>query len=129
MKISRTVRTTRIVLALIAIVLACVTIATASFASTARNVRAHENTAKAKTPTIGLVYTETDQNAWQEIAFGAQRAASQAHVKYYSSAPSHLDGPAEVNLFQTMTRRAKDGIALQTLTPALFLRSLNDAAR
>lgn len=77
--------------------------------------------------TVAFVYATTTLNPMQEMAFGSTAAADEKGVKLTSSAPSGNDGAAEVQLFQTATRKAADGISYQTLTPDLFVRPLKDA--
>ena len=50
-------------------------------------------------------------------------------VNLNESAPSGIDGPKEVSLFQAAARTARDGVAYQTVTPDLFVRPLNTATR
>jgi ribose transport system substrate-binding protein len=63
------------------------------------------------------------------MALGAKAAASDTPgVSLIESAPAAVDGPKEVQLFQAATRASKDGVAMMTLTPDLFLRPLQTAA-
>lgn len=114
-----TTRVLRITLALA--VVALVVAAAAAAAPSGRHTT--------KTPDVAFVYATSDQNAMQEMALGAQAAADQFKgVSYKSAAPSHIDGPAEVNMFESMTHTSANGIAVMTLTPDLFVRPLHDAA-
>ena len=56
-------------------------------------------------------------------------AADRPGVKLKESAPADVDGPKEVQLFQAATRASKDGVAMMTLTPDLFLRPLLTASQ
>ncbi len=77
---------------------------------------------------LAFVYATSTQNPFQEMAFGAKAAAADAgKVDLALSAPSGVDGPQEVQLFQSAIRNSKDGVALETLTPDLFVRPLNQA--
>jgi ABC-type sugar transport system substrate-binding protein len=71
---------------------------------------------------VGFVSATKSQNFALEMAAGAQYAANQYHVSAQIVAPVGIDGPAEVSLFQDLTRTALDGIAVETLTPDLFVQ-------
>jgi len=78
---------------------------------------------------MAFVYATSTQNPFQEMAFGAKAGAADAgNVDLALSAPSSVDGPQEVSLFQSAIRNSPDGVALETLTPDLFVRPLNQAA-
>jgi ribose transport system substrate-binding protein len=76
---------------------------------------------------VGFVGPTTSLNFASEMAAGAQYAANQFHVKAQIVAPPNVDNAAEVKLFQDMTRTSRDGIAVMTLAPALFVRPEADA--
>lgn len=77
---------------------------------------------------LAFVYASTTQNPFQEMALGAQAAADDdGNVNLQLSAPTGIDGPKEVSLFQAAVRTATDGIAYMTVTPDLFVRPLNTA--
>ena len=77
---------------------------------------------------LAFVYADTTQNPFQEMALGAQAAADDdGNVNLQLSAPTGIDGPKEVSLFQAAARTAKDGVAYMTVTPDLFVRPLNTA--
>jgi ribose transport system substrate-binding protein len=61
------------------------------------------------------------------MAMGAQYAADQYHVTAQIVAPTSVDGPAEVKMFQDLTKTATDGIAVETLAPDLFVRPESQA--
>jgi ribose transport system substrate-binding protein len=85
---------------------------------------------KAKTAKVAFVYPTTETNFGQEMALGAKAAADDLPgVDLTASAPSNVDGPKEVQLFQAATRASKDGVAMMTLTPDLFLRPLLTAGQ
>ena len=79
---------------------------------------------------LAFVYPTTTTNFAQEMALGAKAAADATPgVKLTESAPAEVNGPKQVQLFQAATRSSKDGVAMMTLTPDLFLRPLLTAAR
>jgi len=82
----------------------------------------------AKSVSVAFVYPTTTTNFAQEMALGAKAAADDTPgVKLTESAPAEVNGPKQVQLFQAATRTSKDGVAMMTLTPDLFLRPLNTA--
>jgi ribose transport system substrate-binding protein len=83
-----------------------------------------------KTANLAFVYPTTETNFGQEMALGAKAAAAdRPGVNLKESAPANVDGPKEVQLFQAATRASKDGVAMMTLTPDLFLRPLLTASQ
>jgi ABC-type sugar transport system substrate-binding protein len=87
------------------------------------------NSGGAKDVKVAFVYPTTTTNFAQEMALGAKAAAQDTPgVNLTESAPAAVDGPKEVQLFQAATRASKDGVAMMTLTPDLFLRPLQTAA-
>ncbi|MPY38834.1 sugar ABC transporter substrate-binding protein [Streptomyces phyllanthi] len=77
---------------------------------------------------MAFVYASTTQNPFQEMAMGAQAAADDdGDVKLQLTAPTGIDGPKQVSLFQAAARTATDGVAYMTVTPDLFVRPLNTA--
>jgi ribose transport system substrate-binding protein len=63
------------------------------------------------------------------MALGAKAAAQDTPgVNLTEAAPAQVDGPKQVQLFQAAARSSKDGVAMMTLTPDLFLRPLQTAA-
>jgi ABC-type sugar transport system substrate-binding protein len=84
----------------------------------------------AKSAKLAFVYPTTETNFGQEMALGAKAAAAdRPGVELKESAPANVDGPKEVQLFQAATRASKDGVAMMTLTPDLFLRPLLTASK
>ena len=64
------------------------------------------------------------------MALGAKAAADDTPgVKLTESAPAEVNGPKQVQLFQAAARTSKNGVAMMTLTPDLFIRPLNTAAQ
>lgn len=81
-----------------------------------------------RTLDLAFVYATTGLSAFQEMALGAQAAAdNDGNVDLTLSAPTAVDGPEQVSLFQAATRVAEDGIAYQSLAPDLLVRPLVDA--
>jgi ribose transport system substrate-binding protein len=84
----------------------------------------------AKTANLAFIYPTTETNFAQEMAMGAKAAAAdRPGVNLKESAPANVDGPKEVQLFQAATRASKDGVAMMTLTPDLFLRPILTAGQ
>ena len=77
---------------------------------------------------LAFVYPTTTTNFAQEMALGAKAAADDTPgVDLTESAPANVDGPKQVQLFQAAVRTSKDGVAMMTLTPELFIRPLQQA--
>lgn len=84
----------------------------------------------AKSANLAFVYPTTETNFAQEMAMGAKAAADdRPGVNLKESAPANVDGPKQVQLFQAATRASKDGVAMMTLTPDLFLRPILTAGQ
>jgi ABC-type sugar transport system substrate-binding protein len=82
----------------------------------------------AKEVDLSFVYATSTINAMQEMAFGAQAAADDIDgVNFKQAAPAGVNGPQQVQMFQSAMQTSKDGIAMQTLTPDLFVRPLQQA--
>lgn len=71
---------------------------------------------------VGFVSETSSLDFASEMAAGAQYAANQYHVSAQIVAPPNVDDEAAVKLFQDLTRTARDGIAVETLAPDLFVR-------
>ncbi|HLI89844.1 MAG TPA: substrate-binding domain-containing protein [Ktedonobacteraceae bacterium] len=78
---------------------------------------------------VGFVSETTSLNFATEMADGARYAAQQFHVNAQIVAPPNIDDEAAVKLFQDLTRTARDGIAVETLAPNLFVRPESLAVR
>jgi ABC-type sugar transport system substrate-binding protein len=81
--------------------------------------------ASAKNPAdihVGFVGETTSENFSVEMMAGAKYAADQYHVSAQVVASPNIDDQAAVKLFQDLTRTARDGIAVFTLAPNLFVR-------
>jgi ribose transport system substrate-binding protein len=84
----------------------------------------------AKQVSISFVYSLRLLNAMQEMVMGARAAARDTPgVTFAATAPQEtgINGPAEVKVFQTAARTAKDGIALVTPIPDVFINPLRQA--
>jgi ribose transport system substrate-binding protein len=85
-------------------------------------------TKSAKDVTLAMITATTTQNAFQEMAFGAKAAAGVEGIKLNSAAPNGINGPQEVQMFQSAMQTSKDGIATMTTTPDLFVRPFAQGA-
>jgi ribose transport system substrate-binding protein len=82
----------------------------------------------ATTAKVAFIYPTTTTNFAQEMALGAKAAADDTDgVQLTEAAPPEVNGPKQVQLFQAATRTSKDGVAMMTLTPDLFIRPLQTA--
>jgi ABC-type sugar transport system substrate-binding protein len=82
----------------------------------------------AKEVDLSFVYATSTINAMQEMAYGAKEAAAEFDgVNFTESAPAGVNGPQQVQMFQSAMQTSKDGIAMETLTPDLFVRPLQQA--
>jgi ABC-type sugar transport system substrate-binding protein len=72
---------------------------------------------------MGIAVANITLNFASEMVNGAQSAAEHAGgVDFKAVGPPSTDGPAEAQLFQNLTTRAKDGIVLENLDPPIFVR-------
>jgi ribose transport system substrate-binding protein len=72
---------------------------------------------------MGIAVANISLNFAHEMVLGAESAAShQGNVNFKTVGPPNTDGPAEVQLFQNLTARARDGIVLENLDPPIFTR-------
>ncbi|WP_406222280.1 sugar ABC transporter substrate-binding protein [Streptomyces canus] len=72
---------------------------------------------------MGIAVANISLNFAHEMVLGAESAASHAgDVDFKAVGPPNTDGPAEVQLFQNLTTRARDGIVLENLDPPIFTR-------
>lgn len=76
---------------------------------------------------LAVSTASTTQNAFQEMAWGAEAGAEAAGVNIASSAPNSVDPPAQVSQFQAATHTAKNGITVESVAPELFLRPFKEA--
>jgi ABC-type sugar transport system substrate-binding protein len=77
---------------------------------------------------LSFVYATSTINAMQEMAYGAKAAAEEREgVNFSEAAPAGVNGPQQVQMFQSAMQTSKDGIAMETLTPDLFVRPLEQA--
>ncbi|KAA0940137.1 sugar ABC transporter substrate-binding protein [Streptomyces apricus] len=72
---------------------------------------------------MGIAVANISLNFAHEMVLGAESAADRAgKVDFKAVGPPNTDGPAEVQLFQNLTARAKDGVVLENLDPPIFTR-------
>ncbi|MFT3864250.1 MAG: sugar ABC transporter substrate-binding protein [Solirubrobacterales bacterium] len=76
---------------------------------------------------IAVVTASTTQNAFQEMAWGAEAAAEHEGVEITSSAPNGVNPTEEVNQFQAATQTAKEGVTIMTTAPEDFIRPYKQA--
>src|SRR5437879_1782436 len=79
---------------------------------------------------ISFVYSLRTLNAMQEMVMGAKAAAQASPgVTFAAKSPEEtgVNGPAEVKVFQSATKTAKDGVALVTPVPDAFITPLQQA--
>jgi ABC-type sugar transport system substrate-binding protein len=82
---------------------------------------------KASEVHIAVVTASTTQNAFQEMAYGAEAAAEHEGVEITSSAPNGVNPTQEVGQFQAATQTAKDGVTIMTTAPEDFVRPYKTA--
>ena len=78
---------------------------------------------------VGFVTETSSLNFALEMAAGARYAAQQYHVSAQIVAPPDFNDPLALKLFQGLMRTARDGIAVETLTPDLFVASEAEAIK
>jgi ribose transport system substrate-binding protein len=76
---------------------------------------------------IAFVYDTTAENFAQEMSLGAAAAAKSTGVSLTNTAPPTASGSQQVQLFQAALASSKDGIALATLFPDLFIHPFKQA--
>lgn len=76
---------------------------------------------------VAFVAAASNLDFASEMADGARYAGQQFGVDVQVLAPNQVDGPAQVTLFQTAIRTARDGVVVATLTPDLFTRPVSRA--
>src|SRR5690349_18389619 len=124
-------RRSLVVLAAVAALTGCSTNKTAGKDETTQSTATatSKQASNAKSVRLAFVYPTTTTNFAQEMALGAKAAAGDTPgVKLTESAPAEVNGPKQVQLFQAAARTSKDGVAMMTLTPDLFIRPLNTAS-
>jgi ABC-type sugar transport system substrate-binding protein len=72
---------------------------------------------------IAFIGADGSQNFAREMMAGAEAAGEEFGVDVQVIAPTSLDGPAQVRMFEDAMRTATDGIAIETLTPDLLVRA------
>jgi ABC-type sugar transport system substrate-binding protein len=76
---------------------------------------------------IAFIYDTTAENFAQEMSLGAAAAAKVDGISVTNTAPPNANGALQVQLFQAAIQNAKNGIALATLFPDLFIRPFKQA--
>jgi ABC-type sugar transport system substrate-binding protein len=76
---------------------------------------------------VAFVYDTTSENFAQEMSLGAAAAAKSLGVTLTNTAPPTASGSQQVQLFQAAEQTSKNGIALATLFPDLFIRPFKQA--
>lgn len=72
---------------------------------------------------MGIAVANISLNFANSMVDGAKQAAShEGHVDFSAVGPPNTDGPAEEQLFQSLTTTAPDGIVLENLDPPIFTR-------
>jgi ribose transport system substrate-binding protein len=83
-----------------------------------------------KPPKVAFVVANSALNFANEMAFGFRSGVRQVGgVDVEVVGPPIVDGPKQVQMFQDLTKSAKDGISVFTLSPELFAAPLSDAGR
>ena len=85
------------------------------------------STTKASSVHIAFVYDTTSENFAQEMSLGAAAAARALGVTLTNTAPPTASGSQQVQLFQAAEQTSRNGIALATLFPDLFIRPFKQA--
>ncbi|MCZ2824234.1 MULTISPECIES: sugar ABC transporter substrate-binding protein [unclassified Modestobacter] len=78
---------------------------------------------------IAFIGADGSQNFVREMLAGAEAAGEEFGVDVQLLAPTSLDGPAQVRMFEDAMRSATDGIAVESLTPDLLVRAQARAAQ
>jgi ABC-type sugar transport system substrate-binding protein len=98
-----------------------------SSTSTSSGGGAASTTTSKKKASLAMITASSTQNAFNEMAYGAQVAATDKGVNLKEAAPNGVNGPKEVQLFQAAMQTSRDGIAAMTTTPDLFVRPFSQA--
>jgi ABC-type sugar transport system substrate-binding protein len=85
------------------------------------------STASTSSIKLAVVTASTTQNAFQEMADGAEAAAEHEGVSMSSSAPNGVNPTQEVSQFLAAAHTAKNGVAIMTTAPEDFVRAYNQA--
>jgi ribose transport system substrate-binding protein len=82
----------------------------------------------AKTLNLAMITAATNQNAFQEMAHGAQAFADTTPgINLTNVAPNAINPTQEVQMFQSAMQTSKDGIATMTTDPPSFVRPFSQA--
>ena len=98
-----------------------------SSSSSASGGSGSSSASSAKAAHIAFVYDTTSENFAQEMALGAAAAGKVTGITLTNVAPPGANGPQQVQQFQAAENTSKDGIALATLFPDLFIRPFKQA--
>ena len=74
-----------------------------------------------------MITASSTQNAFNEMAYGAQAAAKDKNANLKTAAPNGVNPPKEVALFQAAQQTSQDGIGLMTVAPDVFVRPFSQA--
>jgi ABC-type sugar transport system substrate-binding protein len=85
------------------------------------------STPAAKKPNLAMITASSTQNAFNEMAYGAQAAAKDKNAHLQTAAPNGVNPPKEVALFQATQQTSQDGIGLMTVAPDVFVRPFSQA--
>jgi ABC-type sugar transport system substrate-binding protein len=77
---------------------------------------------------LGLVTAGTTQNVFVQLNAGGKEAAKQAGVNLTEQAPPQINPEQEVQLFNGLVRKTKDGIAYMTTAPDVFAHPTKEAS-
>jgi ABC-type sugar transport system substrate-binding protein len=92
------------------------------------NTTSTSSGSSAKKVHIGFIYATTSGNFAQEMALGAEGAASHTPgVEFNEAAPNGPEESQEVTLFLSAIHTDTDGLAMETLAPELFSRAVKEA--
>lgn len=117
-----------LVVLLAAVALAAAVVAGCGSSSSSSSSNAGSSGGSSKTAHIGFIYATTASNFAQEMALGAQAAASHTPgVDFNQSAPNTAEESQEVPLFLSAIHTDTDGLAMETLAPNLFVRPVQQA--
>ncbi len=98
-----------------------------SSSSSASGGSGSSSASSAKATHIAFVYDTTSENFAQEMALGAAAAGKMTGITLTNVAPPGANGPQQVQQFQAAENTSKNGIALATLFPDLFIRPFKQA--
>lgn len=108
--------------------LVALTLAAASCGSSSSTTESGATSGAAKQLHMGIAVANASLNFAKEMSDGATSAATHAgNIDFQVVGPPNTDGPAEVQLFQSLVTTATDGVILENLNPPLFTRPAAEA--